>query len=246
MRWPQARASKDIDFLGRQDTVEEAVEALIAAAAKKLDDEISFRHYNTSTPAHVDWPTRNVKFKVMFGNVELHRTVSVDVVASNHMLVGKITTEPLEPPIDIECGPWPEVRVYPVENHVADKVCAIFELHGVNGTPSTRFRDPVDLVLFALKAEIRGDVTHLVLHEEARRRQERGITTCVLPAKFVIPEEHTWAAGYAREAKDVEEIPKELRQFGSAAVLLDAFVTPLLQPTPPPGSWNYAAAAEWR
>lgn len=30
---------------------------------------------------------------------------------------------------------------YPLVDHVADKVCAIFERHGSAGTPSTRYRD---------------------------------------------------------------------------------------------------------
>ncbi|RAS59559.1 nucleotidyltransferase AbiEii toxin of type IV toxin-antitoxin system [Lentzea atacamensis] len=246
VRWARARTSTDSDFLSDHDTVEEAVEELIAAAAERLDDEIWFRHYDTSTAVHLDRPTRTVRFKVMFGSTDLGRWVSVDVVASDHALGGPITTEPLEPAIDMDCGPWPDVRVYPIENHIADKVCAMYERRGADGIASTRYRDPVDLVLLALKAQVRGDLTHRVLHEEAARRQERGSTTCQLPEKFFVPDEKTWNSGYAKAAKDVAEIPLELRQLDAAAVLLDAFITPLLQPSPPPGNWDYATAAAWQ
>ena len=33
-------------------------------------------------------------------------------------------------------------RAYPLVDHVADKVAAMFELHGERGAPSTRYKDP--------------------------------------------------------------------------------------------------------
>ncbi|MGO2748349.1 nucleotidyl transferase AbiEii/AbiGii toxin family protein, partial [Microbacterium sp.] len=41
----------------------------------------------------------------------------------------------------------PKVPTIPVENHLADKVCALYEKHGVSGKgTSTRYRDLADIV----------------------------------------------------------------------------------------------------
>jgi hypothetical protein len=44
-------------------------------------------------------------------------------------------------------SPWPDVRLYPLADHVADKVCAMYEWH--NGNASGRYRDLADLLLIS-------------------------------------------------------------------------------------------------
>jgi hypothetical protein len=48
-------------------------------------------------------------------------------------------------------------RAYPLADHVADKACAIFERHGPTGTPSTRYKDLVDLVAIVLSAPVEAE-----------------------------------------------------------------------------------------
>lgn len=238
VRWPRARASTDIDFLGRQNTVDDAVAALIDAAQRRLDDDIWFQHVSTSEPTHVDRPTRKVRFTAMFGTADLRHPVNVDVVAASHLPRGDVITEPLEPAFAIDCAPWPHARVFPIEDHIADKVCAIFELRGARLAASTRYKDFVDLVLIALNAKVPGPATHRILREEEKRRQQRGDVTLELPTRFHIPDHDRWVGGYAKAAKDVGELPPELRQLDNAIELGNAFLTPLLKPTPPDGDWD--------
>jgi hypothetical protein len=75
-----------------------------------------------------------------------------------------------------QCG----YRVYPLVDHIADKVAATFERHGAGGMPSTRFRDLVDLVAIARGASVDATAQRAALTSEARRR---GL---VLPDRFVV------------------------------------------------------------
>ncbi|SFW11473.1 nucleotidyl transferase AbiEii/AbiGii toxin family protein [Amycolatopsis australiensis] len=244
VRWPAARYSTDVDLLSAEDTTDAAVEALKAAAARRLDDAIWFRHLSTSEQTHVDRPTRKVKFMAMFGNAPLNHRVSVDVVVSGHQPRGVITTEPLEPPFTTDCAPWPNARVFPFEDHVAEKICAMYELYRAGGNPSTRYKDLVDLVLFALKVTLPGAETHRILRDEVTRRQQRGVVL-ELPERFQLPDEQTWPSGYAKIAEQVAELPEHLRRMDHARLLADAFISPLLQPEPPSGSWRPDERA-WR
>jgi hypothetical protein len=64
-------------------------------------------------------------------------------------------------------------------DHVADKVCAIFERH--NGNPSTRFKDLIDLVAISRRATMNADLQKRALVTEAARRNLE------LPAAFEFP-----------------------------------------------------------
>lgn len=48
----------------------------------------------------------------------------------------------------------PEITVYPLADQGADKLCAMYEQHGVTGIPSSRFRDLHDLVLILQTYEL--------------------------------------------------------------------------------------------
>jgi predicted nucleotidyltransferase component of viral defense system len=136
VRWPQARYSTDIDLLrtADEDTVDSAVAALIAVAAADLGDHLRFDHHDTSRETAANRPSRKVRFKVMFGLRQLS-TVSVDVVAAELHPRGELLVEQLDPPFAMESGPWPKVRVWPLEDHVADKIAAMYERHGERLAP---------------------------------------------------------------------------------------------------------------
>ncbi|RSD26423.1 nucleotidyl transferase AbiEii/AbiGii toxin family protein [Amycolatopsis eburnea] len=236
VRWPAARYSTDIDLLGDQDSTDEAVAALIEAAGVELDDHILFRHQKTTDQPHPDRPTRTVYFRAMFGNVELRRDVKVDVVVSGHLPRGAVVVEPLDAPFNVECDVWPEVRMFPLEDHVAEKICAMYEKHRIAGNDSTRYKDLADLAIIALNSPFDGAMLHATLLEEVHRRRDRGMVL-ELPATFTVPNS-AWRAGYSEIAKKVRELPSELNTFAGVQPLMDAFLTPLLKPTPPSGSWT--------
>lgn len=49
----------------------------------------------------------------------------------------------------------PELVVYPLTDQVADKVCAMYEFHGEMSSPSSRYRDLIDLALIVSTCETR-------------------------------------------------------------------------------------------
>jgi len=109
-------------------------------------------------------------------------------------------------------------RAYPLVDHVADKVAAMFELHGEKGAPSTRYKDPVDIVAIVISASIDAAPQLTALRSEADRR---GVT---LPVRFSVPDRGLWERGYAAEAG---------RSLLPVAHTLDdalATVTPFLDP----------------
>jgi len=237
VRWPRARYSTDVDLLrlGAEATVDSAVEALITAASVELDDHLRFDHHDTSRETAANRPSRKVRFKVMFGLRQLS-TVSVDVVAAELHPAGQLTVEQLAAPFVIDSGPWPEIRMWPLEDHVADKIAAMYERHREQLVPSTRFKDLVDLVLIACNSTLDGAITHRALHAEVRRRNAAG-THLVLPAEFAVPDV-SWTAGYRAEAVKTTELSAEHRTLEGTTALADAFITPLLQKQPPSGTWS--------
>nr|WP_285508978.1 nucleotidyl transferase AbiEii/AbiGii toxin family protein [Actinokineospora sp. NBRC 105648] len=237
VRWPTARYSTDIDLLSTQATTDAAVAALRTAAALRLDDEIWFDHISTSQQTHVERPTRKVRFMAMFENAPLKHTVNVDVVVSRQMPRGVVTTEPLEPAFATDCDPWPAARVFPIEDHVAEKICAMYERHRAGGNPSTQYKDLVDLILFALNVPLVGTKVHHILRDEVDRRTGRGMVV-ELPDRFQVPDLQSWTGGYRRAAQGVSELPPELRSLAGASGLADAFLTPLLKSRPPTGVWH--------
>lgn len=237
VRWPRARYSVDVDLLrtGQDATVDSAIEALVAAASVDLDDCLTFSHYDTSREMSAERPTRKVRFEVRFGLRRL-TMVSVDVVATDQPPLGELVDGQLEAPFTVDASPWPMIRIWPLEDHIADKIAAIYERHRTAMVPSTRFKDLVDLMVIAHNATPNGDLTHAALHAEVSRRRRTG-THVPLPATFEIPDP-SWIGGYGAQAAKIHDLPQDCRTLAGATPVADAFITPLLQDQPPPGRWT--------
>lgn len=147
VRWPHARHSSDIDLLATDaDGLAQAVEQLRAAAALDLDDLIRFEYVSASTD-HQDVATTKVKFHAYCGTGKA-ADVSVDVVTGRYPH-GQPASKPLQSPIDIELGTVnATASMWPLEDHVADKIAAMYEVHWED-RPSSRYRDLVDLIIIA-------------------------------------------------------------------------------------------------
>ena len=114
-------------------------------------------------------------------------------------------------------------RAYPVVDHVADKVCALLEVHErASGLKegSTRFRDLVDLVVFAHTATVDATMLATALFSEVERR---GLT---VPERIAAPAGRDWSSGYAGVARGVRVLPE--RDLSSALVTVGRFIDPIL------------------
>lgn len=160
----------------------------------------------------------------------------VDLVGSDLRMTGE--PEPT-PPLARVVMPDVEqhgYRVYPMVDHIADKVVAIFQLYGEQRRPSTRYKDLVDLVSIATGASVSAGPQLMALASEAERR---GI---VLPARFDIPDRALWEPGYAAEAgRSLLPVGRTLTE---ALAIVGALVDPLLDRTAA-GTWDPNAGG-WR
>ena len=154
---------------------------------------------------------------------------SVDLVGSDRRMTGAPEAVPPLARVvmpDIEQHGY---RAYPLVDHVADKVAAMFELHGGTGAPSTRFKDLVDLVAIVISASVDAGPQLKALRSEADRR---GIT---LPGGFGVPDRALWERGYAAEAG--RSLLPVAHSLDDALATVTPFLDPLLDGSAA-GTWD--------
>ncbi len=126
-------------------------------------------------------------------------------------------------------------RVYPLVDHLADKIIATIQRHGPTRMPSTRYKDLVDLVAIVTAASVAADAQIRALISEAERR------AVSLPASFDIPDRVLWESGYAAEAG--RSLLKTARVLDEALAVVRPFVDPLFNGSAR-GIWE-PAAGRW-
>ncbi len=151
--------------------------------------------------------------------VEFH----VDLVGADLRMTGQPDDVP-----PLARGIIPEVdqrgyRVYPLVDHVADKVTATYELYGPQQNPSTRYRDLVDVVSIVIGASVAADPQRRALVSEFSRR---GLA---LPARFGVPHRALWETGYASEAR--RSLLSAGQTLDEALLIVCPFIDPLLAGT---------------
>jgi len=153
-----ARTTKDVDLLHELQDIDAALAVLRAAVDTDLGDHFRFvitgQHL---TLGGTDQPHVNgyrVRVDAYCGAARKD-TFPVDLVTGSLM-----TSEP-----EVTAGKFmdlrglssPPMRLYPVVDHVADKLCATQATYGAAGDrPSSRVRDLVDLVVLARSQDIDG------------------------------------------------------------------------------------------
>jgi Nucleotidyl transferase AbiEii toxin, Type IV TA system len=212
------RASKDIDIYREGERAQIEAE-LREAAARGIGDWFRFEV----------GPTQVVSDGAAGVRLPINAYVGDALWASFHVdLVGadiRMTGHPEDmPPIarvampDVEQSGY---RVYPLVDHVADKIAATFDGYGQHKqNPSTRFRDLVDLVAISLGATIDAESQVQALRSEAVRR---GVT---LPDRFDVPDRGLWEPGYAAEAR--RSLLPVAHDLDEALDVVRPFIDPLL------------------
>jgi hypothetical protein len=226
------RATIDIDVY-REAAQDVAESDLRAAAAKDIGDWFAFE---------ID-AARSVADAAAGMRLPVTAYVGTTVWASFHVdLVGsdlRMTGEP-EPVPPLARVVMPDVdqhgyRAYPLVDHVADKVAAMFELHGQASAPSTRYKDLVDIVAIVISASIDAERQLAALRSEADRR---GIK---LPVRFGVPDRALWERGYAAEAG--RSLLPVAHTLDDALVTVTPFLDPLLDGSAT-GAWD-PARSRW-
>lgn len=176
-----ARATRDIDLLSERGDLDSALADLRKLAAVDLGDFVSFEFIKAeSIKTNDEYRSGlNVIFASLIG-VKRAQDVSIDLVIDE---VPQGEAEIVKPVDRIEVTGIPtfNYRIYPAVSSLADKLCAMLEEH--DGRSSSRTKDLVDVVVYALMVDIDG--TALC----SRVRIEAGARRMNLPDHFSIPAE---------------------------------------------------------
>lgn len=224
-----ARHTLDIDLYRRGAALEEAEAALRAAASTDVGDYFRFTLE----------PGRRIAERRATLRVPVTAYLGATVFARFHVdLVSGVlmTGEPddVSPLVPVELPGVVSVhyRAYPIVDHVADKVCALIEVHPRAGRPaqaSTRYRDLADLAVIAHTQPVDAASLRTALASESGRR---GIE---LPMALSAPAASGWRTGYSRVARDVPGLAE--RDFEAGLATVKRFLDPILGGTAT-GSWR--------
>ncbi|WP_163541730.1 nucleotidyl transferase AbiEii/AbiGii toxin family protein [Occultella kanbiaonis] len=232
-----ARHSKDVDLLATLNDIGDAVDSLRQACQRDAGDPYTFQVVREAPhPANAGQPGvtgARVDVEAWIGPARRGR-FPVDVV------LGSVMTAPPDlvtarTPFELDGVQSPTYRVYPVVDHIADKVCATETRYGPDGnTPSSRSRDLIDLVVFARTHDIDARALRVAIESE---RTLRGLPQ---GNQFHVPPE--WARPYAKEAPTVAVCNGS--DFAAAVALVGTLLDPVMNDTMTAGVWQ-AASSVW-
>ncbi|MFN0281760.1 MAG: nucleotidyl transferase AbiEii/AbiGii toxin family protein [Kineosporiaceae bacterium] len=238
VRIPGARHSQDVDLARADADVTTAVAELRELAGRDVGDPLRFV-VGDPTAMTGARPGAQVRVDVYLGATRFDR-FPVDLVAGGRLVDRLEHTRPA-PVVDVPGIPeLPTFTLYPLADHLADKICAMYEVHGPQGQPSTRYRDLVDILLIIATFALDGDEAAAALAGEAARRALDLPTTLVSPGPG-------WPAGYRAVARDTSLDPT-LHDLDTALTAAGRCVNALLAGTvlagtvlagtTTPGRWN--------
>ncbi len=205
------RATQDID-LYQSGSIEDAEQELRAAAQTNIDDWFQF------IPGRSKQISRGVR-------IPMQATIGTTVWVSFHvdltageanLLTG--APDPVGPVARVNLGDTAEFQAFPIADHVADKVAAMYEMHG--GRVSSRYKDLVDLVAISSVLAVDAQAQREALVSEFARRN------LDLPTHFTVPDPNQWTPGYEEEAR--RSILPSATTLPEAMAAVGAFMDPIL------------------
>lgn len=218
-----ARASLDLDFAARstQDNLDSLLHSFEVATEVDCGDHFRFvivrrrGHHEGDTQPHV------VGYQLTldaYCGIKKVTSIKVDLVTGT-----LITADPqplIRPSLPI-AGLGPVfVIVYPIADHVADKVCATAETHGSAGRSSSRVRDLVDLVVIATTQRMDAGELARAITREWNYRGLRGAPTLDPPSG--------WASQYVALARRTPGCVNYSSFEGAVQLVRDDFLGPVL------------------
>ncbi len=232
-RIPTARASNDLDLVARS-SLELVENRLRQAAAVDLEDGFAFTIMSGSRSITGNNRGRRFTAEARIGPYRL-AAFRVDVVV-DWTNTQPLDTVPPATPIPSAAYAGPPWRVYPVADHLADKVCATYE--HVDPARSTRFHDLIDIALIACNLTVRAGDLATALESESRRR---GIT---LPRSYVPPDQEMWERGFTRLRRAAGPLGARWPSYGEAVTIAQGLLDPILAGERHDGTWD-AVKRQW-
>jgi hypothetical protein len=217
-----ARHSKDIDLYRKLGTLETAIAELSRAAEVDLHDHFRFvisgpPTITTERAGQPDSALATVPVDAYAG-ARLLLSVKIDLVIGA-VITGTPDRLHPTPPVTIPGLVNTDYLVYPLVDHIADKLCATVELHGQNNVPSTRVRDLVDLVVIARTQTVDAPALRHAIETERLHRNLAPITRYVTPP--------AWAQQYSKLARPLPDCAQH-QTYPLATGLVSRLLDPIL------------------
>ncbi|MFT3944006.1 MAG: nucleotidyl transferase AbiEii/AbiGii toxin family protein [Ancrocorticia sp.] len=229
-RVASARTTTDIDLFRRTHSPETALADLRRLAAIDLGDFFRFEYVGYTSVIEGNQETYSegyqVKFDVYIGvkkKDSFHVDLVINVVVTDDVEVMSPANALFLPKL-----PSHPYRLYPVVDQIADKVCATLTLY--NGSPSSREKDLVDLVVLAVIQDVEARKLSEALAIESR---VRGLAR---PSVFIIPER--WGVRYKKLAAKIPAC-EGYRSVDEAKNLMQLFIDPVLDGRANDRKWNH-------
>lgn len=175
--------------------------------------------------------TAKVKARALLGD-KIFEAFSIDLTTRRH-LDEPVDQVQLNAIIDHETlKDLPSVPTTPIENHLADKICALYEMHGRDGRgTSTRYRDLADIVRVVEAIPFDAFRLMTVLERESGRR------LLELPHKLRQPGPD-WATNFPTAAASFAEYPREFWNLDAALEFAGNCLDEVLQGVRSSGRWD--------
>ena len=230
-RTVDARATRDIDLLSTDGSLDTALEELKRLAASDLGDFATFEFVGT-TPIKAEDEYRSgldVRFKCLVGAKPV-QDISIDLVIDEVSLEDVDVMAPVDR-LDVRDIEVCDYVVYPVEYALADKLCGIIESHG--GRPSSRVKDLVDIAVVASSMTVDGEKL------QKRITTELGVRRLLQPTSFNVPDMwwDSYSAAYAKMAKQTH-VAEEAARLDGAVILAKSLLDPAIDSLVSEKNWS--------
>lgn len=220
-RFRDTRATGDLDlFQRRGDNAAVSAQRLVQAMNGARVGDYTFVCSEPRTGPNEDTDVSRADVTVLGGGREVgsfHVDVSAGVVLNRDPDIMQA-----ERPDTAILPGYPSritVRLYPVENQIADKVCAMYSTY--SGGPSTRYRDLYDLAVLADQSD-----PDAVILAEALTTQQK-LRRMSLPSRMGPPTSE-WPEQYNRAARRMAGAKDPYRDFRTAIAKVAAVINPAL------------------
>lgn len=224
-RSTEARETMDADLASQLDA--QQVENAVQAAARRVPGQ-----HGQFTTKLIRSDDGAMKYRITYLlDGKRFAVASIDINTGRDFPAGAETITP-DRIVDIDdVGAPTPVKVYPSARHAADKVAAMYEKHGADGSPSSRAHDLADIVLISRCADV--DAANLRTHIDAERRR-RNIT---IPADLPLPSDE-WRTSYDRMVTINSGRPRPLENVDAALTSARKFLGPILDGSVTEGRWD--------
>ena len=228
-RVPNARATRDADFATRKkENPEEVVSVLDTLLAIDMGDFCRFVLTQREESKDDNGYSRLLKLRyaTYIGDEEK------DPILVDLSLDCEVTLPPekLTPAnrLNVPGVVAQDYFVYSVEDQLADKLCAIMEIHP-GGWRSSRMKDLLDVVTYALTQSPSGNGLSVAIANECARR------SMSMPQEFKAPDE--WRVGYQSFAQKTKA-PESYQSFEQSCSLASSLFDPALKGQTDNKRWN--------